>query len=129
MKKYFNRFDMFGSGSSGSTESSDGTSREEPRAHEASPKRAIERVIERVTAGEKLSKTEVAMETGLCPEEFVVHLLEHRDDSIQQKNLVETLGWSKSSVSRLLNALEDDGVVERIQIGRTKQVFLSDERR
>ena len=39
-----------------------------------------------------------------------------------QSDLVETTGWSKSTVSRYLDTLETSGTVERVRVGRRNLV-------
>ncbi|MFC6938530.1 helix-turn-helix transcriptional regulator [Salinirubellus sp. GCM10025818] len=72
----------------------------------------------------EVSKRDVRVEFGLQPDEFLAQLVRSADGRMWQADLVETTGWSKSTVSRYLDGLETDGTVERIWIGRQKLVSL-----
>lgn len=72
--------------------------------------------------GEEVSKQEVQVELGLQPHEFLTWLVRDAGGRMWQADLVETTGWSKSTVSRYLDTLESDDVVERVRIGRRKLV-------
>jgi hypothetical protein len=71
---------------------------------------------------EQVSKQELGMELGLQPHEFLAWLVRYSGGRMWQTELVETTGWSKSTVSRYLGSLESNGVVERVRIGRRKLV-------
>ena len=71
---------------------------------------------------EEVSKQDVQLELGLQPHEFLVWLVRYSDGHMWQAEMVETTGWSKSTVSRYLDTLESSGLVERIQVGRRKLV-------
>jgi hypothetical protein len=75
-----------------------------------------------VLDGEQVSKGEVRMELGLQPYEFLAWLVRHSGGRMWQSDIVETTGWSKSTVSRYLDSLESSDTVERIRIGRQKLV-------
>lgn len=80
------------------------------------------------------SATEAASETELplrwnSRKKTLYEPIESHDGRVQQAELVDLTGWSKSSVSRYLCELESDGVVTRIQLGRSKVVFFSDDPR
>jgi hypothetical protein len=75
-----------------------------------------------VLSGEEVSKKEVQLELGIRPPEFLVCLVRHSGGRMWQADLVDTTGWSKSTVSRYLDSLESSGVIERIWIGRRKLV-------
>ena len=72
----------------------------------------------------EISKQDVRIELGLQPDEFLTQLVHSADGRMWQADLVETTGWSKSTVSRYLDGLETDGTVERVWIGRQKLVSL-----
>ncbi|MDX1748471.1 MAG: helix-turn-helix domain-containing protein [Halobacteriales archaeon] len=73
-------------------------------------------------SGEEVSKQEVHIELGLRPAEFLEWLVRDAGGRMWQADLVETTGWSGSSVSRYLGRLESEGTVDRVQIGRRKLV-------
>ena len=70
------------------------------------------------------SKVDVATETGLTPAEFLRAVVHTNGGKMYQKELVDATGWSESSVSRLLGALEAEGRINRVQVGREKIVYL-----
>lgn len=51
-------------------------------------------------------------------EEKIVALLEENNGRIKQKILVNEFDWSKTKVSRLTSNLENEGVIEKLTIGR-----------
>ena len=71
---------------------------------------------------EQVSKRELGMELGLQPHEFLAWLVRDAGGRMWQAEMVETTGWSKSSVSRYLESLESSGIVERVPVGRRKLV-------
>lgn len=71
---------------------------------------------------ERVSKQAVRIELGLEPREFLAELVRHTGGRMWQTDIVETTGWSKSTVSRYLSSLESGDTVERIRIGRRKLV-------
>ena len=73
-------------------------------------------------SGETVSKQEVQVELGLQPHEFLAWLVRSSGGRMWQADMVETTGWSKSTVSRYLDTLETNDIVERVQIGRRKLV-------
>ena len=77
--------------------------------------------------GESVSRQEVQIELGLQPHEFLAWLVRSSGGRMWQADMVETTGWSKSTVSRYLDTLESNDIVERVQIGRRKLVGVPDE--
>lgn len=65
-------------------------------------------------------------ETVKIDTERVETLLRERGGRMKQAEVAEVLDWSPSKTSRVLSGLEDDGVVERVRIGRENVVDLSD---
>lgn len=63
----------------------------------------------------------------LFPEERVLVLLDEHDGRMWQGDVVEATGFSKAKVSRLLTAMEDDGVIARYWKGGKKVVTLPEE--
>lgn len=72
--------------------------------------------------GRGISKQRVWMDLGLSPDEFLVELVCRSGGRMWQADIVNTTGWSKSTVSRHLGELESSGTLERVQIGRRKLV-------
>lgn len=68
--------------------------------------------------------SEVFLELGIHPEELVVQLCRRSGGRMKQQTVVEQTGWSKSTVSRLLSDMEDDGHIVRTPLGREKVVAL-----
>lgn len=66
-------------------------------------------------------------ESILTNEELVRKLLSQHGGRMKQTQIVESTDWSKAKVSRVLSELEDQGVVERIRIGRENVVDLDEE--
>lgn len=91
-------------------------------AESATP--STDRSVREIVASGPISKVDVVTETGLTPKEFLVAVVRIQGGRTYQKDLVQTTGWSGSSVSRLLGELEADGGVERVQVGREKIVYL-----
>lgn len=81
---------------------------------------SVEDLLDRST----LTKDTVVMETGLHPESFLVEVVRLNDGRVWQGDLIETTGWSASTVSRMLASLEEDGRIERRWIGSRKIVYL-----
>lgn len=54
--------------------------------------------------------------------EIVFYVLRERGGRVKQSTLVTRTGWSASKVSRLLTAMEDRGIIERVRVGREKVV-------
>lgn len=61
--------------------------------------------------------------TGLPPEEFIVEVLESEGGKLPQQSFSEVTALSEASVSRMLQDLEADGHIRRVEIGREKIVF------
>lgn len=62
--------------------------------------------------------------TGLTPAEFVHLFVQTNGGRVKQQTLGTCLPWSEATVSRLLAALEDDDVIERVTLGRENVVCL-----
>lgn len=77
--------------------------------------------------GEIEDRADVVAELGLEPEAFVVRLLEELGGRVPQQAFTEYTDWSESTISRVLQALEDDGEIVRVQVGRENLVSLPEE--
>lgn len=54
----------------------------------------------------------------LTDEERVLRLLDSNGGRMRQTAIVEATGWSKSKVSMLLSAMESDGSISKLRVGR-----------
>lgn len=80
---------------------------------------------EEVTDGSgRFSPDALERVTGMTPHEFVHLFVRANGGRVKQKTLNTCLPWSKATVSRYLDTLERDGVVERVTIGREKIICL-----
>lgn len=57
-------------------------------------------------------------------EDRILQILAENDGRLMQSRLVELTDWSKSKVSRRLSALEDEGRIRKITLGRENMVAL-----
>lgn len=64
--------------------------------------------------------------TGMSPAEFVHLYVERNGGRVRQKTLNTCLPWSKSTVSRILDTLEGDEAVVRVEVGRQNLVCTPD---
>lgn len=60
-------------------------------------------------------------------EERVLAILDDHDGEIKQAELVDTVDWSKSKVSRVLSEMEEGGRVEKLRLGRENLVRTVDD--
>ncbi|MFC6725839.1 helix-turn-helix transcriptional regulator, partial [Halobium palmae] len=65
-----------------------------------------------------------APDTVVTDEDRILQLLAENDGRLMQSELVDQTGWSKSKVSRRLSALEEEGQVSKISLGRQNIVTL-----
>jgi uncharacterized membrane protein len=63
----------------------------------------------------------------LSDEERVERLLERNDGRMKQAAIVSETGWSNAKVSQLLSAMDEDGRVEKLRIGRENLISLPDD--
>ncbi|PSP99723.1 hypothetical protein BRC89_03700 [Halobacteriales archaeon QS_4_70_19] len=98
------------------------TAHERPSGHPQSEAPAVD--LSEASKYSSMSRTELFLETGLTPEEYILHVV-RSEGEIRQQQLDDILGWSQSSVSRLLCQMEEEGVVERVRANRGKVVTLS----
>lgn len=66
-------------------------------------------------------------ESILTNEEVVCRALKQNDGRMRQSQIVDSTEWSKAKVSRVLSDLEENGVIQRIRIGRENVVDLNSE--
>lgn len=60
----------------------------------------------------------------MTPEEQVIEIVSANGGGMKQAEIVSSLEWSESTVSRKLSTLEADDAITRYQIGREKLVYL-----
>jgi predicted transcriptional regulator len=60
----------------------------------------------------------------MTPEEQVIEVVSANGGGMKQAEIVSSLDWSESTVSRKLSDLESKNAVTRYQIGREKIVYL-----
>lgn len=74
----------------------------------------------RPSAAQKFDRLESqqASQRTSTGEEKVLKLLRENDGWVYQSTIVERTNWSKSKVSRLLSKMSDNGMVEKISVGR-----------
>jgi uncharacterized membrane protein len=65
--------------------------------------------------------------TLLSDEERVERLLEENGGRMKQARIVSETGWSNAKVSQLLSAMDDEGRVNKLRIGREYLISLPDE--
>ena len=46
---------------------------------------------------------------------------------MKQANIVKETGWSNAKVSQLLSAMEEDGQIDKLRIGRENLISFPDE--
>lgn len=69
---------------------------------------------------------DVFVETGLTPEEFVLEELLATDGPIKQQEFCRRMNLSDSTVSVLLCRMEQEGTIDRLQMGAEKIVYRPD---
>ncbi len=63
----------------------------------------------------------------LSDEERVEHLLERNGGRMKQADIVEETDWSNAKVSQLLSAMEEDGDIDKLRIGRENLISFPEE--
>ena len=63
----------------------------------------------------------------LSDEERVELLLERNGGRMKQANIVKETGWSNAKVSQLLSAMEEEGQIDKLRIGRENLISFPDE--
>lgn len=75
-------------------------------------------------AGDDAERNVRSTERILTPQERVVEVVSANGGRMKQAEIVSTLDWSESTVSRKLSDLEANDAITRYQIGREKLVYL-----
>jgi uncharacterized membrane protein len=60
----------------------------------------------------------------LADEDYVIQALSSNGGRMRQSDIAEELGWSRSKTSRVLGRMEDDGDIEKLQLGRENIIAL-----
>jgi len=63
----------------------------------------------------------------LSDEERVERLIDRNGGRMKQATIVKETGWSNAKVSQLLSAMEDDGRIDKLRIGRENLISYPDE--
>ncbi|WP_435196530.1 helix-turn-helix transcriptional regulator [Natronomonas sp. EA1] len=63
----------------------------------------------------------------LSDEERVEYMLEQNGGRMKQANIVKETGWSNAKVSQLLSAMDEEGRIDKLRIGRENLISLPDE--
>lgn len=97
------------------------------RSEAGTVKRVREVPAEKVTTDDgQFSAEEFEATTGLTPPEFVHLYVQSNGGCVEQTTINDCLPWSKATVSRVLDTLEDDDLVRRIKMGRVNIVCTPD---
>ena len=78
-------------------------------------------------AGAAGTTAEEPDEELLSDEERVERLLERNGGRMKQASIVKETGWSNAKVSQLLSAMEEEGRVDKLRIGRENLISFPDE--
>lgn len=73
------------------------------------------------------SEADLVVAKGRTRSEALLELVAVNGGRVKQAELVRRTDWSKSTVSRYLGELEEEGAVDRVPVGRYKVVLLPDE--
>jgi len=77
------------------------------------------------STGEPQDSAEIDEEL-LSDEERVERLLEQNGGRMKQADIVEETGWSNAKVSQLLSAMEEEGQIDKLRIGRENLISFPD---
>ena len=68
------------------------------------------------------------MESERDPDhQFMLDLLDRLGGQLPQRKIVEHSPWGKSKVSVVLSAMEDEGLIVKVQIGLQNLIWLADD--
>ncbi len=81
---------------------------------------------ETAVAGDGPAGTATIDEALLSDEERVERLLERNGGRMRQANIVDETGWSNAKVSQLLSAMEEEGRIDKLRIGRENLISFPD---
>ena len=83
-----------------------------------------DRANEGAPGGRDSARSAAPLSPVISDEERIHRYLRPHGGRMRQSELVECTEWSKAKISRLLSEMEQNGSVERVQIGREKIVAL-----
>ena len=78
-------------------------------------------------ADDATDATEEVDEELLSDEERIERLLDRNGGRMKQANIVTETGWSNAKVSQLLSAMDEDGRIDKLRIGRENLISFPDE--
>lgn len=70
------------------------------------------------------SRSDIPLELGISAETFVKRLVEQEGGQIRQAEFTRHTAFSPSTICRLLQELEAEGVIRRVRVGQEKIVIL-----
>lgn len=88
--------------------------------------RESEGILDDYDPSELCSRKDFLLELGIPHDAFFCQLIEEGGGTLPQKEFVEYSNLSSSTISRLLQEMEDDGQIGRVQMGRENIVYLPD---
>lgn len=119
-----------GLGSLPTPATTDGTETDQHGAAETVDSGSREPAAEAAQEEESPAAEDTADETELAllsDEERVERLLEANGGRMKQANIVKETGWSNAKVSQLLSAMEEEGRIDKLRIGRENLISFPDE--
>lgn len=87
------------------------------------PDAAAEIRLDDVDPADLESLGDVIEVLGMTPQSFVLRLVEEGGGRIRQQEICESTNWSESTITRLLQDMEESGLIVRVQVGREKLVY------
>jgi uncharacterized membrane protein len=116
---------VFG-GSESETDRSDGQSvaTDGSTASDATTAMAPSNATAEVESGTRLEFDEDVDPELLSDEERVLRLLKRNGGRMKQASIVTETGWSNAKVSQLLSAMDEDGEIDKLRIGRENLITL-----
>jgi len=94
---------------------------------DAPPEAAPETEPDPATAEEAAAAEDGLDEELLSDEERVERLIEANGGRMKQASIVKETGWSNAKVSQLLSAMEEEGRIDKLRIGRENLISFPDE--
>ena len=117
-----------GGGATGSSAGSDGAVGSGGEERESDAPRGADGIDSTVGEGPGDGNGAAGIDTDLLSdEERVEHLLDSNGGRMRQADIVTETRWSNAKVSQLLSAMDRNGRVEKLRIGRENLISLPDE--
>ena len=113
-------FDVPGLGGDSGPDEGRSATRTEPATERTEPDEPTEQEAEKETDDD-------VDEELLSDEERVEYLLESNGGRMKQATIVKETGWSNAKVSQLLSAMEEEGRIDKLRIGRENLISFPDE--